>query len=141
MDNDENIATKQLKVGVSALIMNTADEILIIARSSYDSMPGVWETPGGGLEIGEDPLGAIIREVKEEVGLDVVVKNVIDVVPDAGVKNNEKNHVLQIYYAVELVNPEQTVKLSQDHSEFKWVKPEDLKEIKISPLLKKLLSE
>lgn len=141
MEKGENKEKDQLIVGVSALITNSANEILIIARSLTDSMPGVWETPGGGLDMGEDPHDAVIREVKEEVGLDVEIKNVLDVIPDANEKNNIKRFLLQIFYAADLVNSNQTVTLSPEHSDYRWVKPEELKDVNTSPLLKNLLKK
>lgn len=56
-----------LSIGVSALIRNEAGEILVTQRGD----DGRWVEPGGGLEPGETPAQAIIREVREETGLDV----------------------------------------------------------------------
>jgi len=51
-------------------------KILIIQRSSNDDIgANTWEFAGGKLEFGEDLKSGLIREVKEEVGLDVKVLN------------------------------------------------------------------
>lgn len=56
---------------VHVLVFNTKGEILLQKRSmSKDVAPGKWDTSvGGHLNIGEDPLSAARREMKEELGI------------------------------------------------------------------------
>lgn len=44
--------------------------VLLIQRSSTDSMPDLWEIPGGAVDAGETILAGAAREVREETGLD-----------------------------------------------------------------------
>jgi ADP-ribose pyrophosphatase len=62
------------KIGVSqkAIIFNREGKILVLRRSGTAlSNPGKWDFPGGDLEFGEDAIGGIIREIREETGLEV----------------------------------------------------------------------
>ncbi len=59
-----------MKVAV-AVIIDDQQRILITRRPLHASHGGMWEFPGGKLEGDETPTEALIREVKEEVGLDV----------------------------------------------------------------------
>jgi len=53
----------------AAIILNK--RILLIRRSDYTSVfPGFWACPGGRAEPGETPNQCVIREIKEETGLD-----------------------------------------------------------------------
>ena len=57
-----------LVVGAAAIIVNDADEILLVRRTD---MP-YWALPAGALEIGETIFEALRREVREETGLEVL---------------------------------------------------------------------
>lgn len=57
------------KVGIFAIIFDLQKKVLLCHRRDHD----LWNLPGGGLEKGESPWEGVIREVKEEVGLEVEV--------------------------------------------------------------------
>ena len=54
-----------------ALVMDQ-QRVLITQRAQHKPQGGLWEFPGGKIEPDEAPLSALMREVKEEVGLDVL---------------------------------------------------------------------
>ncbi|MCD4705344.1 NUDIX domain-containing protein [bacterium] len=56
-------------IGVFAIIFDDKNRILFCHRTDYD----LWNLPGGRLEKGEAPWKGVIREAKEETGLDVEV--------------------------------------------------------------------
>lgn len=57
---------------VSAVIMVDVDgRILLAQRPQGKSMAGLWEFPGGKMEDGETPERALIRELREELGIDI----------------------------------------------------------------------
>jgi 8-oxo-dGTP diphosphatase len=57
------------KIGVFAIIVDDKKRVLLCHRKDYD----LWNLPGGGLEKGEAPWKGVIREVREETGLNVGV--------------------------------------------------------------------
>jgi len=57
-------------IGVFAVIIDEKRRVLLCRRTDHD----LWNLPGGGLENGEAPWEGVVREVKEETGLDVEVK-------------------------------------------------------------------
>lgn len=127
---------KNTVVVVYALIKNSKNEFLIIKRARHDSMPGVWEMPGGTLEFGEGLEEGVKREVMEEVNLDVEVLNPINF--DSRVKGNLfKTHKVRIAFKVNL-KAKFDVKLSRDHSEYRWVKK--ITDEKVSSFLTKTVS-
>jgi ADP-ribose pyrophosphatase YjhB (NUDIX family) len=56
---------------VSALIVD-AEGRLLLARRAVEPFRRLWDVPGGFLEEGEHPLDALVREIREETGLDAV---------------------------------------------------------------------
>ncbi|MHC4840150.1 MAG: NUDIX hydrolase [Planctomycetota bacterium] len=62
------IQPKPLRHAIVAIIED-GDEILMIERAKQDSFPGYWSAVTGGVEPGESPAEACIRECMEEVGL------------------------------------------------------------------------
>lgn len=57
-------------VEVVAAIIKKADKIFITLRS-YGEFQNMWEFPGGKIEVGETRENALIREIKEELELDI----------------------------------------------------------------------
>ena len=58
--------------GVAGLIYDDAGRVLLMCRSD----DGTWDLPAGGIEPGESPRDAVVREVAEETGLDVVPEDI-----------------------------------------------------------------
>ena len=65
----------QFRIGVFALIFDEERRVLLAHRRDIDW----WNLPGGGMERGETVEEAIIREVREETGLEVEVKYLVGV--------------------------------------------------------------
>lgn len=57
---------------VAAVALVDSDgRVLVARRPAGKSMPGLWEFPGGKVEPGETPEAALIRELDEELGIDI----------------------------------------------------------------------
>ena len=62
---------------VTGIIMNSKNEILISKRASHKKYAGMWECNGGSILAGETSLEGILRELKEELGLEFTPKEAI----------------------------------------------------------------
>lgn len=60
----------EFHIVVSAIIMNSKNEILISQRAPHKKHPLKWECNGGSILAGETSLEGMIRELKEELGLE-----------------------------------------------------------------------
>ncbi len=60
-------------IRVTAAILVNNDRILIAQRRGTDKLAGKWEFPGGKIENNETPEQCLIREMKEEFDIDVVI--------------------------------------------------------------------
>ena len=58
----------------AAIIENRAGEILIAQRPLHHKLAGgLWEFPGGKVEPGEDPAACVVREIREELGVEIAL--------------------------------------------------------------------
>ena len=66
---------EQINVAVGVLVERSGDQpLVLIARRPGDAvLAGFWELPGGKIEPGESPRHCLVREFREELGLDVAV--------------------------------------------------------------------
>jgi ADP-ribose pyrophosphatase YjhB (NUDIX family) len=70
------------RIGAYGLCRDAAGRVLLARGSDLSAFPGVWSLPGGGVEQGEDPAHAVVREFAEETGLTVRVTAVHTVAAD-----------------------------------------------------------
>ena len=64
--------------GVGAVIVDGAGRVLLVKRR-FEPLAGQWSLPGGAVDVGETLAACVIREMREETGLDVEVGPVIEV--------------------------------------------------------------
>jgi 8-oxo-dGTP diphosphatase len=67
------------KLVVAALIRE-GGRILMSRRRPDQAMPDLWEFPGGKVEAGEHPEAALVREVREELGCEIAIDRIDEVV-------------------------------------------------------------
>ena len=110
---------KQPLVGVGAVVVCSGK--ILLEKRKNEPGKGKWSIPGGLVELGENTEQTVIREVKEETGLDVEKPEQIDVVDSITENENGriKYHFVIIDYFVKLTGD--TLKASSDAEELKWV--------------------
>jgi len=121
------VSAKVVLVAACALI-DADGRVLIAERPSGKSMAGLWEFPGGKVDPGERPEDALIRELKEELG---IVVNEACLAPLTFASHTyEDFHLLMPLYVCRrwegVVRPHEGQKLA-------WVRPNRLKEYPMPP--------
>lgn len=67
----ETLAAKRLLLVVAVALIDADNRVLISQRPKGKQLEGLWEFPGGKLEPGETPERALVRECREELGIEV----------------------------------------------------------------------
>lgn len=99
------------RVGAYAICLDDADRILL-CRLEPSIAPGkVWTLPGGGLDFGESPVSAVVRELTEESGYVGEVVDLVDVSDRLftdGIESGagSRLHAIRIVYLVRIVGGE-----------------------------------
>ena len=57
----------------AGVLVDDQGQVLITQRPEGKSLAGLWEFPGGKVEAGQTPEAALVRELKEELGIEVVI--------------------------------------------------------------------
>ena len=112
-------------VGVGGFIHDEGGKVLMIKRK-FEPNKGRWSLPGGLVEVGETLEEAARREVREEVGIDVTLEGVLQVVDEVITDENDrvKYHFILIDY---LMSPLSTaITLNDESEEFAWFEPEQV---------------
>ena len=126
-------------VGVGAVVMHEGK--LLLVKRGVEPAKGRWSIPGGVVELGEGVRDAVIREVKEECGLDIeiVMDTPMDVL-DSLVTNEDgrlKYHYVLLQF---LARPRGgTLKPASDVLEARWVPLEGVKTYVITKSLRRFL--
>jgi len=111
-------------VGTGAIIV--CDGKMLLEKRKNDPGKGRWSVPGGVVELGENVKQTVIREVKEETGLDVAEPEHIDVVDQITRDENGriKYHFVIIDYLVNLKGG--TLNAASDADALQWVSLDDV---------------
>ena len=94
---------------------------------------GRFDVPGGRLQPGQRFDESLLREIKEETGLDVKIGRPFFVNEWRPVKDGEQWQIVGTFFECESAS-EQVV-LSEDHDAFKWIEPRDFQTYNLIPNL------
>jgi len=132
----------RMKTVTGAIIVDKKKGVLMVRRAeTEDSLPGFWELPGGEKKEDETEEECLKREVKEELGLDLAGGlNLASPFTYELDKGSYIEKATQINFIAGFPS-EGKITLSPEHSEYAWVKVEDLDQFIITTNIKRLLRE
>lgn len=116
-------------------------KFLLAKRAEDDTfMPGYWEIPGGKANFGEQLTDSAIREIKEELGIDIVPEHLLTIRHYPHESNPHKQYIA-LFYLGKMADEDQEICLSHEHSDYCWVDFDEAKQYHISPYTSKVLDE
>jgi mutator protein MutT len=118
-------------VAVGAVIID-GDRVLLVKRAN-EPLKGEWSLPGGAVEVGESLEAALMREVREETCLDVIVGPVIEVLDR--IRVDEADRVEYHYVIIDyLCRPQGgTAACGSDADDVQWADRGDLPAYHLTP--------
>jgi 8-oxo-dGTP diphosphatase len=113
---------------VAVALIDGDGRVLIAKRPEGKQLAGLWEFPGGKVEPGERPEAALIRELNEELGIEVVESCLAPFVFTSHAY--ESFHLLMPLY---LCRRWSGVVQNREHAALKWVRPDRLADYPMPP--------
>lgn len=122
--SEEAPKVNSIRPAAAVAILNSKRELLMLHRKDNKK----WTMPGGTLEFGESMTGCALREVREESGLDIEIKDIIGTYTDPNIRiaysDGEVRQEFTIVYYGEAQNYD--VSLDDESSQFQWVPLKDV---------------
>jgi 8-oxo-dGTP diphosphatase len=120
---------------VACALVDSDGRVLVAQRPEGKQFAGLWEFPGGKIETGETPEASLIRELKEELGIDT---QSACLAPLSFVSHAYDDfHLLMLLY---VCRKWQGSAQPLDAAALKWVRPRDLRNLDMPPADAPLIS-
>lgn len=129
------ITAANITLVVACALVDSDGRVLVAARPSGKSMAGLWEFPGGKVEAGETPEAALIRELKEELSIDVTAACLAPL--SFASRAYDEFHLLMPLYVCRKWDGQIAPREGQ---ETQWLRPRDLFDLPMPPADKPLIA-
>ncbi|EEG79129.1 (deoxy)nucleoside triphosphate pyrophosphohydrolase [Dethiobacter alkaliphilus] len=111
---------------VAAILENHQGQVLIAKRKQGKKMAGFWEFPGGKVEAGESPEQSLIRELNEEMNIEIEIGDYVG----ENVHFYQEGPIKLLAYKCSVKAGD--IKLT-DHDRYVWINVEDLNKVRLAP--------
>jgi ADP-ribose pyrophosphatase YjhB (NUDIX family) len=91
------------RVAAYNVCVDDAQRLLLVRLSERTEAAGSWTLPGGGIDFGEHPEAAAIRELHEETGLDGRIIELLAVDSGHRIAADHEYHAVRIIYRTEII--------------------------------------
>jgi 8-oxo-dGTP diphosphatase len=128
MIDTSSSAAPRRQVLVAAAVVLRAGRVLLSQRKRGTHLAGAWEFPGGKVEPDEDPRDAVVRELREELGVDVLVGDILDVT----FHRYPEKSVLLLFYEASLADGSPEPR-PLDVADVRWAAADELRDDAFPP--------
>jgi len=119
--------------GVVGAIIEKDGKILLV-KELKSVAKGKWSHPAGWLDVGEDPIDGVKREVEEETGHEFTPNNILGIYSFTGKDGGTiRKHSVKIIFTGK-ISDEKVRELEEDVSETKWFTPEEIENMDAATL-------
>jgi ADP-ribose pyrophosphatase YjhB (NUDIX family) len=133
---------QRTRVAAYALVRDDDDRILLCRIAPSVVAGAVWTLPGGGLEFGEPPDVAVLRELAEEAGYDGEIVALADVFSRTFPDNDAggRLHAIRIVYRVKVVGGELRDEVDGTTDTCAWFTLDDARNLRLGDLARRALA-
>lgn len=125
----------RLVLVVACALVDADGRVLVAQRPAGRTMAGMWEFPGGKVEAGETPEAALVRELAEELGIDVTHECLAPL--SFASHGYEAFHLLMPLYVCRKWDGQMAPREGQ---KTQWLRPRDLFDLPMPPADKPLIA-
>lgn len=133
----ESSKPRYTRVAAYGLIVRDGRILLCRISSALPANAGEWTLPGGGIEFGEDPADAVVREVREETGLRVKVKDLVTIDSRNFEFADQLMHAIRIIYRASVVGGELAYEVAGTTDLCAWLAPEEAQKLPLVGLARR----
>jgi 8-oxo-dGTP pyrophosphatase MutT (NUDIX family) len=134
-DGQDEPPSPRTRLGSYAVTLDQAGRILLCRLSADEVEAGAWTLPGGGVEFGEHPDDAVVRELAEEAGLTGRIDGVLGifsrVYPRSRAARGADLHFIGFLYRVTPTGGELRDEIDGSTDTCRWFRPDELAAIRI----------
>ena len=141
--SNQSADSRAYRPAVGIMLLNRRGQVLVARRTDMRAMPA-WQMPQGGIDPGETPLQAAMRELEEEIGTakaEFVAESRAWLTYDlpaelaGGVWGGRYRGQRQKWFVMRFIGSDADIDLATEHPEFdawRWVAPEELPQLIVS---------
>jgi ADP-ribose pyrophosphatase YjhB (NUDIX family) len=132
---------QERRVAAYGLCRDDDGRVLLVRAAVHDDFPKYWGLPGGGIEHGEAPRDAVVREFEEETGLTVKVITLREVISDLGHvrRKNKVVHTDRVIYDVAVTGGSLRNEVNGTSDLAEWHASSDLPGLVLLPYVSQVL--
>lgn len=127
---------QRTRIAAYAIIQNNSRLLLCRLSEQVPQWQGYWTLPGGGIDFGEHPEAAVIREVKEETGLTVSTNGIAGVDSRFSSTEEEDFHAIRLIYTANTISGELLFEEQGTTDQCAWFSRSELESLKLVDLTK-----
>lgn len=119
-------------------VIRRDDAVLLCRISPAYPAAGLWTLPGGGIEFGEAPDAAVLREVEEETGLVARITGTPTILSHTGIWQRQepvRYHHVRFVYPMEVVGGSERIEVDGSTDACGWFTPDRLPELPVVGLV------
>jgi 8-oxo-dGTP diphosphatase len=131
----------RVRVAAYAVVRDSLERVLLCHIHPAVGIGDVWTLPGGGLEFGEAPAAAALRELEEETGFVGEIDRLVTVDDRlfTSADGSERMHAIRIVYAVRLVGGSLRDEPEGSTDTCRWFAPEDVTGLRLGEVARRAI--